>query len=540
MSTICHGSASLSILTVSSERSPVPTRNQREPPPQVRPETEAHLAESLQRSLHGVGSVQPEAGSASPPNESSVLEDQNSYSPEQQQDGENSDPKKKKRNFSNRTKTGCHTCRRRKKKCDEKKPLCDNCGRGGFTCEGYGPKPAGGFKAPNAKPPVLLQSKQVYESSGPTGHYPPADGRSYSHWGKVPPQQEPEPPYRYGDAVAEDLRHPSTRNSWPRPAWHDPAAYHPSHEPPSVDYGRPLLAPVSAITRDPPLPLDLYNQYPSLPAYRPQTGPNTVISSHESVASSHSQRTARYLLPVQSTGGQAMSDKDMMLLGKPYRPYLDSGLIKDRISCKAALDRYNKANGPMEETSNDEKSRLFSEIVIPHRRLRDLERHHMNGLLVSRGQVGERTIVEAPFNCDYGYNIILGSDVAIAAGCYMQDPCEISIGSRTIVGPNVKFYGNTASVDASVRKEVLYGYFVGGAITVEEDCLIGADAIILPYRTIGRGAVIGAGSVVTKVICHFLEENRSGLTSVAERRTVHSCSRQPSESGPITRRHFRR
>jgi hypothetical protein len=35
-----------------------------------------------------------------------------------------SDPKKRKRNFSNRTKTGCMTCRRRKKKCDENKPEC--------------------------------------------------------------------------------------------------------------------------------------------------------------------------------------------------------------------------------------------------------------------------------------------------------------------------------------------------------------------------------------------------------------------------------
>lgn len=35
-----------------------------------------------------------------------------------------SDPKKRKRNFSNRTKTGCLTCRKRKKKCDELKPEC--------------------------------------------------------------------------------------------------------------------------------------------------------------------------------------------------------------------------------------------------------------------------------------------------------------------------------------------------------------------------------------------------------------------------------
>lgn len=35
------------------------------------------------------------------------------------------DPKKRKRNFSNRTKTGCLTCRKRKKKCDEQKPECE-------------------------------------------------------------------------------------------------------------------------------------------------------------------------------------------------------------------------------------------------------------------------------------------------------------------------------------------------------------------------------------------------------------------------------
>jgi len=35
------------------------------------------------------------------------------------------DPKKRKRNFSNRTKTGCMTCRRRKKKCDETRPECE-------------------------------------------------------------------------------------------------------------------------------------------------------------------------------------------------------------------------------------------------------------------------------------------------------------------------------------------------------------------------------------------------------------------------------
>ncbi|KAL4782395.1 fungal-specific transcription factor domain-containing protein [Aspergillus varians] len=39
-----------------------------------------------------------------------------------------------------RSKTGCVTCRRRKKKCDENKPACLNCQKNAVVCEGYPPK----------------------------------------------------------------------------------------------------------------------------------------------------------------------------------------------------------------------------------------------------------------------------------------------------------------------------------------------------------------------------------------------------------------
>jgi hypothetical protein len=39
-----------------------------------------------------------------------------------------------------RSKTGCGTCRRRKKKCDETKPFCANCEKNNYVCSGYEPK----------------------------------------------------------------------------------------------------------------------------------------------------------------------------------------------------------------------------------------------------------------------------------------------------------------------------------------------------------------------------------------------------------------
>ncbi|KAJ6436483.1 hypothetical protein O9K51_10965 [Purpureocillium lavendulum] len=47
------------------------------------------------------------------------------YGPEHRQESIlQLDPKKRKRNSNNRTRTGCLTCRKRKKKCDEQKPEC--------------------------------------------------------------------------------------------------------------------------------------------------------------------------------------------------------------------------------------------------------------------------------------------------------------------------------------------------------------------------------------------------------------------------------
>jgi hypothetical protein len=47
------------------------------------------------------------------------------------------DPKYISGPFANRTKTGCGTCRRYRRKCDEVKPECNNCQSAGFVCESY-------------------------------------------------------------------------------------------------------------------------------------------------------------------------------------------------------------------------------------------------------------------------------------------------------------------------------------------------------------------------------------------------------------------
>lgn len=78
------------------------------------------------------------------------------------------------------------------------------------------------------------------------------------------------------------------------------------------------------------------------------------------------------------------------------------------------------------------------------------------------------------------------------------DTCKISIGARTLVGPNCCFYSGTHPLDPALRLG-LAGPESGKPIKIGDDCWLGGNVIILPGITIGQGCTIGAGSVVTKV-----------------------------------------
>lgn len=221
------------------------------------------------------------------------------------------------------------------------------------------------------------------------------------------------------------------------------------------------------------------------------------------------------------------------MTGQPYRHFIDDELIRDRQSCRRAVESYNQACAASSTASDAEKVRHFRSIRDP--RARTFSETMVTTWQGPTGTCGSRTIVESPFTCEYGYNVNLGNDVVIQANCVMQDACTISIGDRTIVGPNVKFYCMTASVDSGLRKGS-QGMFLAGAIKVEEDCFIGADVIIMPFRTIGKGAVVGAGSVVTKVSSNKSLTLQSRLTITLGRSTLHHRGRKSRQAGPQTHR----
>lgn len=187
-----------------------------------------------------------------------------------------------------------------------------------------------------------------------------------------------------------------------------------------------------------------------------------------------------------------MRQRQRMLQGLPYHHWIDAQLIDDRNDCKAALERYNKAVRQSQGTSEEECGRLFKAVVMPELR------RQMPSEGRPSGSLGRFVQLEAPFHCEYGYNIHIDDDVVIDANCFIQDPCPITIGKRTVIGPNVQFYGRFLPSDPRARGS-LRGLTIGAPITIEEDVSIGGGCIINAGVRIGRGSIILPGSVVDRV-----------------------------------------
>ncbi len=116
-------------------------------------------------------------------------------------------------------------------------------------------------------------------------------------------------------------------------------------------------------------------------------------------------------------------------------------------------------------------------------------------------------MIDTPFHCDCGKNIFLGNNVVINMNCTLVDNAPIRIGSQVLIASNVQIY--TASHPVLPQERLVTGWKKGKGtffrtyalpIEIEDQVWIGGGSILLPGVRIGKGCVIGAGSVVTHAV----------------------------------------
>ncbi|HVP57950.1 MAG TPA: acyltransferase, partial [bacterium] len=98
--------------------------------------------------------------------------------------------------------------------------------------------------------------------------------------------------------------------------------------------------------------------------------------------------------------------------------------------------------------------------------------------------------------------LVIGSNTWIGQGCYINSAGGVEIGSNVGIGPYVKIMTSMHREEGR-QVPVLQSDLKFAPVRIEEDSDIGIGAIILPGVTIGRGAIVGAGAVVTRSVEAF-------------------------------------
>ncbi len=114
-------------------------------------------------------------------------------------------------------------------------------------------------------------------------------------------------------------------------------------------------------------------------------------------------------------------------------------------------------------------------------------------------KIGKNTYIDYETYFRYSNRIQIGSNTVINRGCkffasYYKKDVIISIGNNVAIAPYCVFY----SAGHDYSKIDLPD--IAKSIIIDDNVWVGGSTIILPGVKIAEGAIIGAGSVVTKDI----------------------------------------
>lgn len=137
-----------------------------------------------------------------------------------------------------------------------------------------------------------------------------------------------------------------------------------------------------------------------------------------------------------------------------------------------------------------------------------LPRHKMFNLIKSNymriqgAKIGKQVTYYPGIRINPCRNISLGDRVDLAWGVIITTGGVVEIGSRTLIGYRT-IISSANHVIPSNRGQIIDAGHEPHKVSIANDVWIGANCVITAGITIGEGAVVAAGSVVTKDVLPF-------------------------------------
>ncbi len=132
----------------------------------------------------------------------------------------------------------------------------------------------------------------------------------------------------------------------------------------------------------------------------------------------------------------------------------------------------------------------------------------INRIYAKRGhvQIGKNVHIGIGSVLDSHAGLEVADDVYIGKYCCIE--CDGYIGRGTMIANQVGLIGRRDHDYHSIGRDIRHAPWIGDVtsptclremrLIIEGDCWIGFGAIVLTGVTVGRGAIVGAGSVVTR------------------------------------------
>lgn len=111
--------------------------------------------------------------------------------------------------------------------------------------------------------------------------------------------------------------------------------------------------------------------------------------------------------------------------------------------------------------------------------------------------IGTQAVIQGRFDgtCEIGSNTWIGPQVFL-------DARHLHIGRYVGLGPGCRVLGSVHTGDP-VDQPIIATDLAVGPVRIEDGADIGVNAVILPGVTVGEGAIVGAGAVVTTDVPAF-------------------------------------
>lgn len=130
-------------------------------------------------------------------------------------------------------------------------------------------------------------------------------------------------------------------------------------------------------------------------------------------------------------------------------------------------------------------------------------------------EIGDYSYIDTNVQLEVYSPIKIGKYVHITSNVHIQSGDEVIIGDFACVASGTKIYAssNTYKTPNGRENDILLSmsssaptelqYVKRSPVIIEEYAFVGLNCVVLPGVRIGRGAIIGAGSVVTKDISPY-------------------------------------